>query len=72
MNSYQRLLVHRLANCFGLVHSVDAHTKAVFLAKTPSSFVYVRDVRSPSPILALMTPRITGQIHCLQAAQRPA
>ncbi|KDN52573.1 hypothetical protein K437DRAFT_253976 [Tilletiaria anomala UBC 951] len=37
MNSYQRLLVHRLADQFLLVHSIDPHTKAVCLTKRTDS-----------------------------------
>ncbi len=39
MNSYQRMLLHRLADVFRLVHSLDPYTKAVRLTKQPGSFV---------------------------------
>ncbi|RKP03750.1 hypothetical protein CXG81DRAFT_350, partial [Caulochytrium protostelioides] len=34
LNSYQRLMVHRTAQRFGLAHVVDAHRRAVMLFKT--------------------------------------
>ncbi|KAI8900318.1 single-stranded nucleic acid binding R3H [Globomyces pollinis-pini] len=37
LNSYQRLLIHRLAAAFALDHVVDSSRKAIILYKTPTS-----------------------------------
>ncbi|KAK0519469.1 hypothetical protein OC835_007512 [Tilletia horrida] len=41
MNAYQRLLVHRCADLFGLGHAINPETKAVTLTVLDSSRMYV-------------------------------
>lgn len=44
MNSYQRLLVHRIADRFGLSHTIDATTKQVTLEKQSSTQIPTIDL----------------------------
>jgi predicted ATPase len=52
MNSYQRLILHRIAEYFGLAHIVDKNKVAVIIFKKEGATMYVISETRPCPLSA--------------------